>query len=212
MNPLDAILEFQDADFLPTPYDGSGQDRNWSPLLEDAFYADFLKEYNGLYAFDRALHLFGVDPARPYHDLSVRNAPSALWRGSYGDMLKDVCFFAEDLFGHLFGLRGPEAVVFDPESGNLDTLAEGFDGWLRFIGEDTDYATGQSLSQAWSEEKDVIPFDSRLAPRTPFILGGEFELDNLRPLGWLENQEFMAEVYEKVKDLPEGSEIEIDAL
>jgi hypothetical protein len=211
MNSLEAILECQDADFIAKPYDGSGQDHSWAPLLKDAAYADFLKEYNGLYAFDRALHLFGVDPAAQYHDLSFRNSPAAEWRKAYGPMLNDICFFAEDLFGHLFGMRGPEAIVFDPESGNLDTLAEGFAGWLTFIEEDTDYATGQSLAQAWSEEKGVIPFDSRLAPKTPFVLGGEFEIENLRPLAWRENQAFMAEVYEKVKDLPDIEDAEIPA-
>jgi hypothetical protein len=202
MSALEAILEFQDADFIATPYDGSGAHQPWALLLRDASYAGFLEEYNGLYAFDRALHLFGADPSRPFHDLSARNDAAAEWRRPHGRVLQGVWFFAEDLFGHLFGLRGNEAVAFDPETGEIEVVAEGFEGWLRYIDSDTNYAVGQSVALEWSEERGPLAFGSRLSPKTPFALGGEFDLENLQPLAWDENLRILAEAHGKIRDLP----------
>jgi hypothetical protein len=211
MSALDAILEYQDADFPSKPFVAPAGEQAWSSLLTDEAFASCLKEHNGFYAFDRALHVFGVDPSLPYHDLAVRNDVSASWRKSYGDILQDIVFFAEDVFGHLSGLRGKDAVCFDPESGEVEIVGQGFEGWLRFIDDDTDFATGQSLAQTWSEDKGGITFGTRLATKVPFVVGGEFDVENLVPMGWSENLGLMAGTYEKIKDLPDGAEVEFKA-
>lgn len=54
-----------------------------------------------------------------------------------------------------------------------------------------------------------IPFDNRLSPKNPFLLGGEYSLANLRPLPWEKNLECKSEIYRQTKGLPEGANIEI---
>jgi hypothetical protein len=73
---------------------------------------ELLQSRNGFYAFESALHVLPrlerPDPATM--DFGRWN-DGALWRGEYGGLADGLTFFAEDLFGGQFALRGDEVVT-----------------------------------------------------------------------------------------------------
>jgi|SRR5690606_24936641 len=206
MNALEWLAAAADPEFPSPPFPDLPDEA--AGLRADPDYAAFLRARNGLYAFSRALHIFGADPARPFHDLGARNLPGA-WRPAYGPVLEGIWFFAEDVFGNLFGLRKGEALFLDPETANLDKVGMGFRGWAEYLVSDLDYATGGGLAKSFADGQGPIPFEQRLSPKKPFLLGGEFSLDNLLPLPWEQNLGLKADLYRQTKDLPEGASIEI---
>lgn len=206
MNALEWLAAAADPDFPPQPFAGIPPEA--AELEADPDLDAFLRGRNGLYAFSRALHIFGADPSRPFHDLDARNRPGA-WRPAYGAVIEGIWFFAEDVFGNLFGLRNREALFLDPETANLDKVGEGFRGWAEYLVSDLDYATGGGLAKAFADGNGPIAFENRLSPKKPFLLGGEFSVGNLLPLPWEKNLGIKAELYSQTKDLPEGASIEI---
>lgn len=205
MKAMDWLLSQADEEFPPAPvthpYAEAGE------LGRDPAWTAFLAGRNGMFAFNRALHVFGWNPERPFHDLGTRNAGA--WREGFGPAAEGLQFFAEDVFGHLFGMRSGEAFSFDPESGKADRLAAGFAGWIEYLVQDLSFATGGGVAKAWSDRNGPLPFDHRLSAIKPFVLGGEYRLDNLRPLPWDQNLSFKSDVCRKILSLPEGTHVEI---
>lgn len=204
------LAEQADSGFTPAPFATFPDDAasEFGELRLDSAYRTFLGMCNGLYAFSRALHIFGVDSARPFHNLRDRNREAA-WRRAYGPAAEGFTFFAEDVFGNLFAIRKGEAFSFDPETAKIAKVGNGFGGWLEYLVGDLSYATGGGVAQVYSEGNGPIPFDMRLSPIKPFVLGGEYDLENLRPLHWEKSLEFRSEVCRQIRDLPEGANIEI---
>ena len=58
--------------------------------------------------------------------------------------------------------------------------------------------------KAYADANGPIPFDNRLSPKKPFLLGGEYSLANLRPLPWEKNLEFKSEIYRQTTVSPKG--------
>lgn len=208
MKATDWLAAQADPEFIPAPFAGMPADAAaLGSLALDADYQAFLGARNGLYAFARGLHIFGLDDAKPYHDARARNRGA--WRGAYGPLLEGMAFFAEDVFGNAFGMRAGEAFSFDPETGKLEKVGAGFRGWADYLVGDLGYATGGGVAKAFAAANGPIAWDCRLSPIKPFVLGGEFALANLRALPWDKNSELRSEIYRKIKDLPEGAKVEI---
>lgn len=143
----------------------------------------------------------------PLAALPAFNDPAG-WKAAYGN-LDNITFFASDLFGGLFGVQDGIIRRFDPETGDLEDFAESMDDWAAKLQADTDYETGQSLALAWRDRHGDIPPGYRLIPKIPFVLGGQYDLDNLYPAELQHSLRARAEIAAQIRDLPDGSRIEI---
>src|SRR3954468_15350144 len=122
------------------------------------------------YAFESALHIFPSGPPRlPGYSLQEWNSPN-LWRASYGRLLPDALFFAEDLFGGQFAIVDHEVYSFDPETAQLTHFFGNVVEWEESVLARYNYTTGYSVGHEWQLSNGALLPGHRLVPRIPFVL------------------------------------------
>jgi hypothetical protein len=169
---------------------------------------ELLQSRNGFYAFESSLHVFPwlatPDPATM--DLTRWN-DDGLWRRGYDGLADGLTFFAEDIFGGQFALRGDEVVTFEPETGDVTWLAADLDGWTDRLLEDYRLLTGQPLGHDWQASRGPLPAGERLLPERPFVLGGGYDVENLYALDATEGMRLRGKLAVQLRDLPEGAKV-----
>lgn len=168
---------------------------------------ELLRLKNGFYAFSSALHVLPLG-AYSTGNLEDWNSESS-WRRGYGRSASKLLFFAQDLFGLQFCLQGDKVMLFDPEIGETSSFAKDLDEWARLLLADPDSTVGQRLARAWERENGQIEEGSRLVPRVPFVLGGEYFLENLRPLDSAKAMAFRADLARRIGSVPDGEQVRI---
>lgn len=167
-----------------------------------------LNRKNGFYAFEQSLHVFPSNSGVELMSLQRWNEPST-WKGTYDLDFGAVLFFAEDVFGNQFGIDQESVKRFDCESGAFEDHAPDLETWARIVLADYDFETGFSLSHEWQISNRPLRAGERLAPKTPFILGGEYTIENLYAADAVEVMRFRGDLYNQIKDTPDGTPIEI---
>lgn len=164
---------------------------------------------NGFYAFESALLVRPLDyGASPLGVLQWNEA--ALWRSEYKADLRGTVFFAEDIFGTQFCIKDDVINSFDPETGDLTVIAQNLEDWSRWIFEDAKTRTGWPLAHLWKQREGPLKRGTRLLPKVPFVLGGQFEVENLYALDDVEGMRFRASIANQLKDCPDGSKVVLD--
>ncbi len=167
-----------------------------------------LEGKNGFYAFESALHVLSSNSVGPEPGLDVWNDAQG-WRQGYGSLVSGLLFFAQDLFANQFCLGENGVCRFEPESGAITLHADSVEAWAQRILEDYNYETGWEVGREWQRRFGPLPRGTRLLPRRPFLLGGEYEAENLVAVP---SQRAMAELgrlYRCVRDLPDGAEVQL---
>lgn len=137
------------------------------------------------------------------------NSPS-LWKHAYGLDLGKLFFFAEDLFGCQYGIMNSEVVLFDPETGECESVADTLESWARVLLDDLNFRTGYPLAQAWRRVHGAIPRGCRLHPNIPFVFGGKYEVSNLHLGRDVEGMIFRASLARQIRDVPDGEQVVVD--
>jgi hypothetical protein len=167
--------------------------------------AALLQGRNGFYAFESALHVFpsgsSTEPT-----LEQWNG-DALWRDAYGDLADGLFSFAEDVFGGQFTLSDRGVGAFDPETGDVTIIAKDIPSWAAAILREPETLSGCPLARQWQRLHGPLAAGRRLAPKTPFILGGPFEVENLASIDTVESLRFRAHLATQIRDVPDGSKI-----
>jgi hypothetical protein len=166
---------------------------------------EMLAEVNGFYAFEAALHVFPVTSGE-HMDL-VRWNSATLWRDAYGSLADDLVFFAEDAFGGQFALADEGVVSFDPETGDAELIAATLEGWAAQLLADYELLTGFPLAHEWQERFGALPVGARLLPKTPFVLGGEFAVNNLFAGDAVAGMRMRGDVALQLRDHPDGTTV-----
>lgn len=162
---------------------------------------------NGFYAFESALHVFPDRSTGSELGLDQWNSPQ-LWRAKYEDMAEGLFFFAEDIFGFQFCIRGGDVCTFNPETGDVEPLARDLHEWAEKILSDYNFLTGYPIGHKWQLIHGPIAPRTRLTPKIPFVLGGKFETENLYARDVVEAMRFRGHLAIQIRDLPDGSQIE----
>lgn len=190
------------SDFIPDSYD------DMEIYNENKDYLDFIKSNNGGYFYNNSLHIFGSMKRSNYHDINYLNN---LYHMSYGKLVKDIFFFAEDLFGNPFGFFNQNVIHLNLETSDKEVVSKDFIGWLKEINNDLDYFTGQSLLQEFkSDDIYYLAYGKRIGAKYPFVLGGEYAFNNLILKDFEENIEYNASIAKQIIDLPDGAKVQID--
>lgn len=186
----------------------SGQLRALAGSLADELLT-MLRERNGFYALESALHVFPSRSSQQEIGLEDWNE-NTLWRNEYKGLAEGCLFFAEDVFGGQFCIKDERVYTFDPETGALDYLADDIEGWAKAIISDYEVLTGYPLAHQWQERNGQLPAKKRLLPKIPFVAGGEFVLDNLYLSDVIDGMRFRANIANQIKDLPDGVQIKFN--
>jgi hypothetical protein len=170
-------------------------------------YAAMLRVRNSFYAFESALHVFPAGTVERGYSLAAWNDPT-LWTGEYGDLLAGAVCFAEDVFAEQFVLIDGGVHRLDPEIGELSWIAASLEEWAGQILADYEFETGWTTASEWQGQHGPLPIGHRLIPKTPFVLGGEYDIDNLYAADPVEAMRFRAYLAGEIRDLPNGAQIE----
>ncbi len=170
--------------------------------------APLLALKNGFLAFESALQVYGLGVGEP-HDIASVNEP-ARWTTHYADLAGDLYFFAQDLFGGQYAVEGAQIVKFDPELGERSFFAASIEDWAGRILRDYDYETGFTIAHEWQQRVRPLKFGERLYPKVPFVLGGEFELDNLWPATPQAMHGFRGFLAQRLHGLPDGTKVRLN--
>lgn len=172
-------------------------------------HVTLLEQRNGFYAFESALHLFPSYSVGSEIGVLEWNSDN-LWRTSFNRLADGCFFFGEDVFGGQFCIKDDKIHIFEPETGALEFLADNFEDWASSILSDFDLLTGYSLAHRWQIQNGPIPPGKRLLPKIPFVVGGEFALENLYLVDSVKGMRFRGELAIQIKDLPDGAEIKFE--
>ncbi len=179
--------------------------RKMAGALADQLFG-MLCRRNGFYALESALHVFPAQSNQ--HEIGIVDwNESILWSSDYGGMADGCLFFAEDVFGGQFCIKDNKIYTFDPETGGVEFLADDIESWAQILLSDYEVLTGYPLAHQWQEQNGKLPAAKRLLPKVPFILGGEFVLENLYLADAVKGMKSRANIVNQIKDLPNGAGI-----
>ena len=101
---------------------------------------------------------------------------------------------------------------FNPESAAREEFANNLEEWAEKILADYSFETGYQLAHAWQEQNGQLPEGHRLIPKIPFIMGGEYEVDNLFALEAVKAMRYRADIWKQIRDVPDGTPIQLKVL
>lgn len=172
--------------------------------------AELLRKKNGFYGFESALHVF---PTAKSSMICVEDwNASDLWRDSYAELAQGLIFFAEDVFGNQFCISETGIGLWEAETGQMERVAKDFEEWASRLLEDYDFLTGYSLAHEWQELNGILKPGFRLLPKIPFVAAGKYEVANLYACDSIKAMRFRGELACQIKDVPDGSRIELGLL
>jgi hypothetical protein len=97
--------------------------------------------------------------------------------------------------------------LFDPETGEFEQVADDIEGWAGAILDDYRVLTGFPLAHDWQVANGTLRPGRRLTPRIPFVLGGEFAVDNLYDANTVSALLYRADIAEQIRDSPDGTRV-----
>jgi hypothetical protein len=180
----------------------------------DAIFSSACPTIQPLYeGFNGGLFWKGALLIRP--ERKAREAPltvaewndNDLWKSQYDDICTNVTFFAEDVFGVQFGIEAGRVVQFDPETAGITTVAPTLVEWCHELCRDPDYYTGAPVLIAWERKNSPLQVGHRLVPRQLFMLGGDFNSDNMVCKTDVEGMRIRAQLWKLTRDLPDGQKV-----
>jgi hypothetical protein len=169
---------------------------------------DLLRRRNGFFAFESALLVRPSGSSPDLHTLETWNEP-ALWRDAYAGtpLPSDALYFAEDAFGAPFALDGRGVLTVDPETGASERIASDLEGWARAVLDDPAFLTASPLAHDWQVKHGALAPGQRLVPARPFVLGGEYAVDNLVAYDAARGMRVRAGLARQLVDVPDGSSV-----
>jgi hypothetical protein len=209
MTAIDKLLGIGSKALCPdrVPVFGESLMRDIAPRLTDELHSIFIKK-NGFLAFESALLLFPTATVESIRSLAEWNSPAG-WRRFYKAIPPEAIFFAEDVFACQFGIGKETVLKLNPESGNIDEHSACLEEWAGKILADYDAETGWSLAREWQQTNGPLPLGHRLLGKRPFVLGGDYSLDNLVAVdGWVA-MEKLGYLFNQIKNVPDGNRVTV---
>lgn len=170
--------------------------------------SDLLSRKNGFFAFESALRVFPSESSAASVGLSDWNSDTG-WRTSYNHLASECLFFAEDVFGGQFCIKNNLVCSFDPETGALERLAESISEWANLLLKDFEHLTGYAFAHQWQQSFGPLAADQRLIPKIPFVMGGDYALDNLYAGSAVHGMMARGSVAVQIEGVPDGTLVEI---
>jgi hypothetical protein len=124
--------------------------------------------------------------------------------------MKGLIAFGQDLFGNQFCFTSDthSIVFFNSETGERETIAIDFEFFLRELYAQFNYYTGIPILKEWLANNQLA-FNSRLCPKIPFIMGGEFKIDNLYAGTYPAYMRAYSNIAKQIYNLPDGTKVKL---
>jgi hypothetical protein len=197
---IDKLLSISTTDLIPKSFD--------SDLPAVGGLDELLRRRNGFYAFENALHVFPVGTAAGVMDLERWNDEN-LWRHEYRGLTAGCLFFAEDAFAAQFCFKDGRIFRFEPETARFDDLAKDIEEWAALLLDDYAALTGWPFAHEWQALYGPLPTGKRLAPKLPFMLGGDYSPETLWACDPVERLRLAADLERQTARLPDGTRVRL---
>lgn len=189
----------------------SFNERNLTEFLEshgvfDKVYIELLLKKNGLICFESALQIYPYDNSNI--SLKVLNSNDT-WKRKYSFINHLYFCFAQDFFGFQFCFTKKGVELLNTETGGFDFLAENFENWIELILDDYNYLTGFEVGHQWQKKFGQLNLYERLTGKIPFVLGGNYSIENLYTIDSIELLDFRADLANQIYYLEDGQQISL---
>jgi hypothetical protein len=173
---------------------------------------DLLGLKNGFFAFESALHVFPLGTSPEVLNLRDWNAPE-LWSGHYGDLLpRPSLFFAQEVFGDQFYISPDGVWLFRGEHAGCELISDSIAAWADVFIRNWRYYSGYDFGHDWQVTHRPLVEGERLIPKLPFVMGGEYEINNLYAGRIVEAMRFRASFAKQIANLPDGTMVQPQVL
>jgi hypothetical protein len=81
--------------------------------------------------------------------------------------------------------------------------------WAKAVVADPDVQVGRGLAVSWQRVHGPLAEGQRLVPVKPFVLGGDFALENLRSMTAVESMQYRADLASQLRGVPDGTVVEL---
>jgi hypothetical protein len=205
MNRLEKLLDIASQPLSAHEPDASAVQRltSFPELLR------MLRARNGFAVFESALIAFPTIPVADVPSIFDWNAADG-WRSNYLDVLP-ICYmcFAHDLFGLQFAISSEDVIRFNPETGEVRRYANSLVGWADRLLDNFEEDTAWPLAHEWQTLHRGLRPDERLLPKQPFVLGGDYVVENLSVVGCRSAMAYWARLYKATRNVPDGGRISL---
>jgi hypothetical protein len=150
-----------------------------------------LQRWNGCYALQGSLHLFGARPEPPNQSLDLWNHPSG-WRQAFGIVVENTWFFAESGFGDQFGYRDGKVVRLRLLDARIEPMAADFDEWLQSVFLEPQRWLSLDLFEACVQAHGPLPHGGHFGPAPTHVPGTALRAESLEVLPARDNLELRA--------------------
>ena len=182
---------------------------NYKEIIRDQDYFEFMVESeNGGFFWQQSLHIYGYSQLQDFHDIENVNL---LLKKEYGNIVGGLIAFAQGVFGNqfCFDVESRSIVFLDIETGARDVLTTSFLKWVDILHDRLEYFTGVNVLEQWLWD-NRLEFNQRLCPKVPFVMGGEFKVDNLYASGYPDSIKAYANIAKQVYNLPDGTSVKLN--
>lgn len=166
-----------------------------------------LKQRNGFFCFNAGIQVFRAGDSGHGYDLGLWNHPET-WKDTYGGYADGPLWFAQDLFGHQFGILPDTVCVLDPETAQTRALATSLEGWADWLLSDSDVNGRYRLATDWQDAFGPLEITERLLHLQPLVLGGENDTDNIVVRDAIVAMRARGPIAQQIATLPDGAQIE----
>ena len=174
--------------------------------IMDQNYFSFLKMRNGGYFCNYGLQFYSISGNINYQDIFYLND---LLKNEYGVIVSDLFFIGQDIFGNQFGINKDGCHLFNIETGDTEFLAKDFNELLEIIYYDLSYYSGMKLIDEWIKQNNKFLASERFVPKIPFVLGGNYTIDNIYSMDCILAIKYNANIAKQVHNIPDGTDFKI---
>lgn len=181
---------------------------NCSRIIKDKNYFEFISSINnGGFFFGQSLQLYSLTQEEAFRN--ILNVNSVL-QTEFNFLFDGLFSFAQDIFGNqfAFNIDNGHIVLFNIETGTKEILAKGFKEWLNILVEDLEYYTGMSYEKEWKQNYSIT-LNERLQPKIPFVIGGNFSIDNFYANSYPAYLLYNADISKQVFHLKDGEKVQL---
>lgn len=177
--------------------------------IKDDDYFKFISSVgNGGFFFDHSLHFYRLNNEEGFK--SILSVNEELVR-EFGFLFDGLYSFAQDIFANqfAFNIDNGEVSFFNIETGQREVLAKGFKSWLDFMMSDIEYYTGMTYEREWKERHQIAD-NQRLQPKIPFVIGGNYKIDNFYVNDYPAYLSYNADIAKQIFTIKDGEKVKLN--
>jgi hypothetical protein len=181
--------------------------RKCASTIKSKDYLEFISSIgNGGFFFGQSLQFYSLIREKSFRSIISVNE---LLTQEFDFLFKGLYSFAQDVFGNQFVFNDEGQIsLFNIESRSCDIVAQNFKESLSILINDIDYYAGITYGKMWKGEYE-LSLDQRIQPKIPFVIGGEYKLDNFYVNNYPAYLSYNADIAKQIYNLKDGEKVKL---